>query len=165
MPRVLRAHEAGYYLGWAERTERFARPLRERFPFVCGLGRRFESLVPELLGQPRTVIHGEYYPANILTSDGQIYPVDWESAGAGAGTIDLASLTERWGTAVTHRCSLEYQQARWPRQPPAEFTRWLDVARIYLHLRWLGDRPEWTEKTETWRFTPLRALLRRLGVL
>jgi aminoglycoside phosphotransferase (APT) family kinase protein len=162
----LNRYDAGYYRGWAQRTARFAGPRHEQYPWLSALCGRFEQEAAALLAPTPTVIHGEYYPKNVLWHRGAIYPVDWESAAVASGLIDLASLTEKWPADVAQRCAAEYGQARWPGGTPADFERTLDAARVYLHLRWLGNRPDWTsDEGRTWRFEELHLLGERLGLV
>jgi len=112
-----------------------------------------------------TIIHGEYYPKNVLYRDGIIYPVDWESAAIAAGEIDLACLTDRWPADTVRECERAYQQSRWPDGAPAAFAQRLAAARLYIHLRWLGDRPEWTTRQQYWRFDHLRSVGEQLGLI
>ncbi len=162
----LKVYDADYYLGWARRTSHFAGPLHRRFPWVQRLCEGFGEVVALLTAAPPAVIHGEYYPENILWYDGKICPIDWESAAVAPGEIDLASLTERWAGKTVQRCQHEYLQARWPEGPPTDFERTLAAARLYLNLRWLGDRPEWTtHKADRWRFKQVRAAAEQLGLI
>jgi aminoglycoside phosphotransferase (APT) family kinase protein len=162
----LTRYEAGYYAGWARRTAEFARSLHRHFPWLATLCQAFETSVVELLLPSSTIIHGEYYPRNILWHDRRIYPIDWESAAVGPGEIDLACLTDGWPSHVTTSCEREYRRARWPSGAPTAFARRLDAARMYVHLRWLGDWPPQTlEKGFRWRFDELRRVGRRLGML
>lgn len=46
-----------------------------------------------LAALPRVPIHGEFYPANVLVSDGRVRPLDFETFGLGAGVLDIAALT------------------------------------------------------------------------
>jgi thiamine kinase-like enzyme len=107
------------------------------------------------------VIHGEYYPRNILGRGGRVHPVDWESAAIGAAEIDIAALTEHWPRDVTATCLAAYLDARWPRGAPEGFAERLALARMYLHFRWLGEQPA----RAPWRWSNLRALARRMGLL
>jgi hypothetical protein len=162
----LNRYNAEYYLGWARRTSLFAGHWHQRFPWLATLCECFEELVALLLTAPPVLIHGEYYPKNILFRTGVVYPVDWESATIAAGEIDLASLTEGWPAEIVRQCQLEYQRARWPVGSPADFERTLAAARLYLHFRWLGDRPEWTAPdSHLWRFEELRSAGAQLGVI
>jgi phosphotransferase family enzyme len=163
---VLNTYDTEYYLGWVCRTSLFAGPLHQRFPWLKALCQRSEEFVSILLSPPVTAIHGEYYPRNILFRGGLIYPIDWESAAIAAGEIDLASLTEAWGTEITRQCKLEYQRARWPEGSPTDFEERLTAAQLYFFFRWLGDRPDWTTKeTYLGYFEQLRAAGERLGLI
>lgn len=141
---TLKTYDRDYYLGWARRTALFANCWHRSFPWLTDLCERFETLLDDLVAVPPTVIHGEYYPQNILVRDGVILPVDWESAAIAAGEIDLACLTENWPTDTARACEAEYVRARWPVGAPSNFGYRLDLARLYLFFRWLGDRPERT---------------------
>jgi hypothetical protein len=153
-----------YYRGWASRTARFARVWRAEFPLVSHLCKSLETVLPSLAAQPQTVVHGEYYSHNILFQKGVIRPVDWETAAAAPGEVDLASLTEGWPKSIVGQCEVEYQRARWPKGAPGSFARTIDLARLYVHLRWLGDQLEWTFG-EKWRFREMLVIGKRLGLL
>ncbi len=162
----VRVYDAGYYRGWVERTLRFAGPWHRRLPWLGTVCDRFEAVAAELAAVPLSVIHGEYYPHNVLVQHGRVYPVDWESAAIAAGQIDLASLTEQWPDAVVRRCETAYRRARWPDGTPADFRRGLDAARLYLSFRWLGDRPEWTRHRDARiYFEQIQTAATRLGLL
>jgi hypothetical protein len=162
----LNRYDAEYYVGWARRTSLFAGHWHQRFPCLTTLCERFEELVVLLLKAPPALIHGEYYTSNILFRNGIVYPVDWESAALAAGEIDLASLTEGWPVEVVRECEHEYQRARWPEGSPDDFELTLAAARLYLHFRWLGERPESTAaEYHLWRFEELRSSSERLGVI
>jgi thiamine kinase-like enzyme len=179
--RFLTRYDTEYYLGWARRTSLLAGHLRQRFPWLTTLCRRFEDVVPLLLDSPPTVIHGEYYPKNILFGGETVYPVDWESAAVAAGEIDLAALTENWGAEIGRQCELEYQQVRWPKGSPVNFEERLCAAQIYLQFRWLchenrdiftgkgtgGERSDWSPeaKGNLCRLDQLRSLGERLGLI
>jgi aminoglycoside phosphotransferase (APT) family kinase protein len=162
---VLRVYDTAYYLGWGHRTLQFADHVPQRFPWLATLYARAEEFAALLMETPPCIIHGEYYPKNVLYSDAAIYPVDWESAAIAAGEIDLACLTDRWPSDIVRQCELEYQRARWPHGSPTAFERRLAAARLYVHFRWLGDRPEWTTHKHYWRFEHLRSAGEQLGLI
>ena len=172
-PRVSKAalsflnrYDSEYYLGWVRRTSLFAGSLHQHFPWLTALSGRFEECIDILLSAPPTVIHGEYYPHNVLVSDGVIYPLDWESAAIASGEIDLATLTEAWGPEIMRQCELKYQQARWGVTTAPEFSRRLAAARLYLCFRWLGDQPDWTVgEGGRCYFEQLHSLGEELGLL
>ena len=161
----LNTYDSAYYQGWARRTSLFAGPVQQRFPWLTTLCERSQVAISLLLAPPVTIIHGEYYPKNVLYRAGIIYPVDWESAAIAAGEIDLACLTDRWPAETVRECESAYQQARWPDGAPAAFAQRLAAARLYMHFRWLGDRPEWTTHQQYWRFKYLRAVGEQLGLI
>jgi hypothetical protein len=132
-----------YFAGWARRTLEYARPIMDRYPWLPGVAERFLDVIPTLLQGSPTVVHGEFYPHNIVVRSDVPYPVDWASAAIGRGEIDLASLTDGWGhDALIEECEEEYAKARWPDGPPTDYQQVLALARVYWPLRWLGDKPE-----------------------
>ena len=133
---------------------------------MAPVSERLDACVAPLLTAPRTLIHGEYTPHNVLFRDGSIYPVDWESAAIAAGAIDLAGLTDRWPADVVRACEFEYERARWPDGAPAQFNQELAAARLYWQSRWLGQRPDWTTDEEClWRFDELRSAAETMGLV
>jgi aminoglycoside phosphotransferase (APT) family kinase protein len=160
---ALKRYDIEYYSGWARRTIEFAGEL-DAGPWLSVFCERFEQVADELVRSPLTVVHGEFYPANVLVSNGVVYPVDWESAAIATGEIDLVTLTEGWPEEVVHECIEKYATARWPGGRPQNFARALDCARAYVHLRWLGDRPYWTASS-AYRLPELREIGERLGLI
>jgi aminoglycoside/choline kinase family phosphotransferase len=162
----LLSYDKKYFLGWAHRASHFAGPLHLRFPWLDSLCKSFEEFTEFLLSCRHTVIHGEFYPKNILVRDGGVYPVDWESAAVGAGEIDLAALTDGWAEKVTEKCELAYCQARWPGDAPQDFAQRLGAARVYLSFRWLSDNDEERrEEGSLWRFEQLYDVGKRWGMI
>jgi len=166
----LKRYDAAYYLGWPRRTALFARRLHRRFPWLAALCDRAEVCLGPLFDAPATIIHGEYYPHNVMYDrrQGAVLPVDWESAAIGPAEIDLASLTERWPAQTVRDCTKEYLRIRRPEglteiaTPPSR----MDAARTYLHFRWLGEDPRRAASPERrWRFEELRRSGERLGLL
>jgi aminoglycoside phosphotransferase (APT) family kinase protein len=162
----LRRYDAAYYLGWVQRTALLDRRLHPGRRWLAALCARGEECVGALLDAPVTVIHGEYYPKNILYDEkAMVWPVDWESAAIAPGEIDLASLTERWPEQTVRHCIAEYQRIR-PGHPRGSFGPRLDAARIYLLLRWLGEHRALTANPDTvWRLDQLRQSGERLGLI
>jgi thiamine kinase-like enzyme len=155
-----------FYIGWVRRTIEFLALLDIDEPWLIHL---CEGSIPLLVGfaeQTPTVIHGEYYPMNILVrDDSDLFPIDWESAAIAVGEIDLASLTEDWSEDVVRLCQEAYVQARWPSGAPDDYPKRLDVARLYLHFRWLCDRVEWTRASLKPQYlSELRSIGERLGL-
>jgi Phosphotransferase enzyme family len=185
LPDTISEYTAEYYRGWSRRTQQFARDSQVSRPWLESLCLKFDDTAPLILGKTLTVIHGEFYPRNILYRDDNIYPVDWESAAIAAGEIDLVTMTDCWPEEVFQDCTLEYRQARWPTGAPPDFDETLTWARLYLQLRWLGDcgRAGWwcanCQKTQPhphqpglaldqdslWRFEQLQDMGERLRLI
>jgi Phosphotransferase enzyme family len=159
----LKTYDLEYYLGWVRRTSEFTDSLRQRFPWLATVYTAAKEVLATLVSPQATIIHGEYYPHNILYQRGHVFPVDWESAAVADGLIDLASLIQEWDEDTVRRCELEYQRVRWPDGSPPDFERRLNAARLYLHFRWLGDRPEWSTREHS--FVQLKLLCSEMGIL
>ena len=159
-------YDAAYYVQWARQTLASTAHLHESYawlPIVC---QRFEELADHLLAQPPTVIHGDYYCDNTLFREGLVYPIDWGCAAIAAGELDLAMLTFNWPEDTARHCELEYQRARWPTGPPAEFVRTLNAARLFLCFRALWEKPDWVNSERPpRRFELLRSMSARAGLI
>jgi len=155
-PVWMKSYTRQYYMGWVRRTLKSSSSLPRKFPWVEAVCRSASDLLAPLLDQPLSIVHGEYYPHNVLYHRGRVYPVDWESAARAAGEIDIAALTEDWSAKMTRSCIAAYLRERWPEGVPAGFTRRFLAARLYLCFRWLGDHEDWS------RYSGLSASLRRL---
>ena len=161
----LRVYDLAYFRRWAARTRSMAAPLADAYPWLGALCDAFADVFASRLLEHVTVIHGEYYPRNVLVREETVLPVDWESAAIAAGEIDLATLIEEWPREVADACAQAYCRARWPAGQGSGFADRWTAARLYLHLRWLGDRPEWTlSPGYRWRFERLDAFARQLGI-
>jgi hypothetical protein len=166
----LSRYDERYFAPWAERADALVGDTgRRRFAWWPCLNLRFRECVELLLEAPTTIIHGEFYPSNVLRVGDAIRPVDWESAAVGAGEIDLASLIEGWPEKLSHECVENYRVIRWPQGAPPSFERALDAARVYLALRWLGDETlpdnKNAKRREKAHYDELDRAARRLGMI
>jgi len=94
--------------------------------------------------------------------------MDWESAAFDAGEIDLASLTEEtgWPRKLVRQGERAYQHPRWREVAAAQFNQTLEAARVYLRLRWLGERQgKAVSEKNLWRYHHLRAAANTLGLI
>ena len=132
-------YDASYYRGFVDRVVEFSKGRHRRYPWLIPVCDRADEFIGQLLATQPTMIHGEFYPGNILYGKGRICPVDWESAAVGPGELDLASLTEGWSARLVAGCEREYAAARWPGGAPTAFRRTFAAARLYWAFRWLGD--------------------------
>lgn len=116
------------------------------------------GVLVEALGRDHTIIHGEFYPANVLIDGDEVVPVDFESAAIGAGEIDLAALITGWTEGQRTRAVDEYCTSRWPGGAPASFHRTMAAAELYLALRHMVDHAE-PDIFSTWWPSSVRAAL------
>jgi hypothetical protein len=142
----IKRYDAGYYQGFVNRVIEFSKGRRRRYPWLTSVCGRADEFISQLLSVPPTIIHGEFYPGNILYGEARLCPVDWESAAIAPGELDLASLTEGWPPELTGEWEREYATERWPEGAPVEFQRTLAAARLYWAFRWLGASPESVQK-------------------
>lgn len=164
-PDFLDSFEEHYFTGWGHRTVALMEQVATVPGWLPGLAARATEWAAELAGGPRTAIHGEYYMHNILHHDGVVYPIDWETAAWGIGEIDLATLTEGVEPDIAAACIDSYLRARWPNADADGWERRLGLARIYLHLRWLGEDPRPTARQHEWRIPRLQAEAAGLGLI
>ncbi|NND04611.1 MAG: phosphotransferase [Acidimicrobiia bacterium] len=161
---TLMRYDSDYYRGWPERARVLARPFRSRFPGFEESCAAFGESIDTLLSLAPTLIHGKFYPKEVLVAGGAIYPVDWESAAMAPGVIDLAMFIDGWGPTAEPWIDA-YCEARWAREIPNGFESALRAARLYVHMRWLGDFDELTSQqaVNPWRFEEVRKLVGQMG--
>ena len=156
-PRSLLHYGPDLYRTWIERARRFAE--RTSTPWsdgtraaVMDLSTRYEPVVERLAALPVTVVHGEFYPSNVLVQHPEaavrIAPIDWEIAGIGPGLLDLAALTiGKWTPAQRDALAQAYREAAAAGPAadtiPADFDAALDHCRLHLAVQALGWDPEW----------------------
>lgn len=112
----------------------------------------YETAVDILASRPRTVLHGELYPSNLMVERTghtvAIRPVDWEWTAIGPAELDLAALTagdwpDRDRSALL-RAYREEAGVRSSDPDAGEHERALRAARLVLAVQWLGWAEEWT---------------------
>jgi Ser/Thr protein kinase RdoA (MazF antagonist) len=155
----LLVYDEAFYWRWLERAQQFAagRPAVRRV--IDRIARRYPPIVRRLASLPRTLIHGELYPCNILIRrtgrQVRVCPIDWEMAALGPGLMDLASLTTGWhqrqqrALIRAYRAAAPDAAARSARIPH-DFWVDLECCRLHLAVRMLG----WSE---TWAPPPQHA--------
>ncbi|HWI09321.1 MAG TPA: aminoglycoside phosphotransferase family protein [Solirubrobacteraceae bacterium] len=121
-----------------------------------GVADIWERVVARLTAWPRSIVHGDFYPSNILVqrraaATPRIRPVDWELAGTGPGLLDLAALTAgSWSAAERERLTLTYGRALPAalRPAPADLLDALAHCRLFVAVQWLGWSRDWTAPPE-----------------
>ena len=115
----------------------------------------YDGVAGALAGLPRTFVHGELYPSNVLVVQGsppRICPVDWEMAGIGPGLIDLAALVGGWDEPQRRRLIAAYlggsREAPGGGSTPEALEADLARCRLHLALQWLGWSADWRPPPE-----------------
>jgi len=180
LPQVLLRHDAAYCTRWISRAERFvsrgqnssANGLASQFK---RLAKRYSRVVDYLLALPQTLIHGEFYPSNVIVrrhnSASPICPIDWEVAALGPALIDLAALASgtwekdaRVELVAAYREELEVFTRHLPSM--AELLEAVDYCQLYLSVQWLGWAADWSppeNHEQDWLRESIR-LSQRLGL-
>jgi hypothetical protein len=143
-------YDGDFYRLWLDRAEEISGDLG----LPAGL---YDDVVERLLALPQVLIHGDFYPSNILVADERICPVDWELGAAGPALVDLAALTTGWPEEDQEAIAAAYGEVS---------SQALDCCRLYLAVRWLGWSKDWTppaEHTTDWR-REARLVAERLAV-
>jgi aminoglycoside phosphotransferase (APT) family kinase protein len=164
-PQLIQYNQA-FLRTWAERADRF---LGQRTTHLSpSVQKRFARLIANydrvtegILALPKSLIHGEFYPSNVLVRREQPTPaesaalksricvVDWEMAGIGPGLIDLAALTSgKWSDEAKRGMVMAYRAAMEPNRgwPPnlIELTRAVELCQLHLAMQWLGWAESWS---------------------
>ena len=141
-------YDEDFYWRWLDRAQSFARRRLATRRILDRIARSYRFVIKRLSDLPRTLIHGEFYPCNVLIcADGRavrVCPVDWEMAALAPGLMDLACLTTGWsarkqralarayaGTALDSDCNTENGLVD------------LDCCRLHLAIKMLGWSANW----------------------
>jgi hypothetical protein len=143
-------YDRDFYRLWLSRAETISGDL--------GLvAQIYNDVVERLLALPQALIHGDFYPSNVLVADARICPVDWELAAVGPPLVDLAALTTGWPEEDQKAIVGAYGDVS---------SEALDCCRLHLAVRWLGWSVDWTpppEHAKDWR-REAHAVAERLAV-
>jgi hypothetical protein len=155
-----------YYTEWVKRTKIYSKGLQDKHPWIQSLISGWKEIEKTLLTPPYTVIHGEFYPHNILFWRDSIRPVDWETTAIAIGEIDLSTLTEKWSNKTIEKCIKTYKASRWLNETPNNFQEKMNSAQLYQQFRWLGEREDWTTSPKIRRrLERTRIIGEKLGLL
>jgi Ser/Thr protein kinase RdoA (MazF antagonist) len=150
-------HSLSWYRSWCERARAaLARSTDPRASTLQDALARYGEAIAPLTALPRTFIHGELYPSNVLVvrddRPPRVCPIDWEMAAIGPGLIDLAALVGGWDPPERERLVAAYLSgspegdARHP--APQALSAELARCRLHLALQWLGWSPDWRPPPE-----------------
>ena len=127
------------------------------------------------LALPSTLIHGEFYPSNVVMratrSGRQICPLDWELAAKAPGLIDVAALTiGDWTVEKKKTMIAAYRDALEPDNgwPPSlrDLVEAVEFCQLHLSVQLLGWASDWDppeRHAQNWLREALR-LAKRLSV-
>jgi aminoglycoside phosphotransferase (APT) family kinase protein len=146
-------YDARHLWRWMDRAlERTAGSSAEAH--VQRLAARYGATVDRITAVPSTIIHGEFYPVNIVVSEtggkvGRVCAVDWETTGIGPGWLDVAALTSgAWSAEERARVVAAYLGATLDRRPDdqelATVIETVEHCRIHLCVQWIGWSPGWS---------------------
>jgi Phosphotransferase enzyme family len=146
VPQLLE-HDVSYYQTW----------LRRAFSFRGGaLGpveRCYNDAITYLLSLPRTLIHGEFYPSNILVqkrgTNTRICPIDWEMAAVASGILDVAALASgNWSRSQRLCMAKAWYDALPEKLRPPDLVTAFDCAQLQIAVQWLGWSDQWRPPRE-----------------
>jgi hypothetical protein len=122
-----------------------------RLSELCRIIAHYGTVIDALVSGPHTLVHGEFYPSNVLVDragdEVQVWPVDWEMAATGPPWLDLAALVEGWDAAGQARLVAAYHEALTAGLDDGptidEVRSGLDCCRLHLTLQWIGWARDW----------------------
>jgi Ser/Thr protein kinase RdoA (MazF antagonist) len=143
-------HDAVLYRRWPRRARANLRShppaVRRRFEVIVD---RFDRVVDRLLAEPTTLLHGDFYPSNVIIEEKPsgpvVRPIDWDLAGIGPGVYDLAALVAgRWTEAERRALAEAFRDGG----RDDSFFELLNHARLLVAVQWLGWAAGWTPPTD-----------------
>jgi hypothetical protein len=153
LPSLTRV-DGGWLTRWASRAVRFVRGAApaDRVRVLRRVAREYDRVADGVLAWPAALIHGDYFPANILVArdaraGGRVCPVDWESAAVGPGLLDLAAVTAGgWTEGERSNLAAAYYDAlpRRDRPNPLAFREAFRWCRLHLAVQRLGWAAGWS---------------------
>jgi len=129
------------FRSWIERAAEVALERAETAVVVRKVERRLSELAESMAGAPQSLIHGQYFAANVLVEGHEqrvrVRTVDWETAGRGPGVLDLAALVCGWDEVGRRELISAYGDAR-GLVGTEQLTELVDIASVALAVQWLG---------------------------
>lgn len=159
----LAQYDENFYLRWLDRAEHNINCRKTNATasdVACELAgdvvAECRGTIAELLALPVTLLHGEFFPSNILVRpiagvDG-ICPIDWETAAIGPGQFDLVQLTSgNWSAEDRKAIEESYVDAAIAAGAMLERPAWdntLRLCRLHNAMRWLAWSKDWIPPAE-----------------
>jgi aminoglycoside/choline kinase family phosphotransferase len=143
----LAEHSSDWYYTIARLARESARSAGQRrldrFDRLMG---GFDAVVQVLVSEPRTLVHGDVLADNLMVSpEGRIRPIDWESAAIGLPAWDVGRLIAGWDVDRPAMIAAYLEElAKYSACPPThgEFVRtirYCDVAHALGYLAWFVE--------------------------
>jgi hypothetical protein len=166
-------YDRGYLERWIGRARQVSGGTAATDRQIETLAQSYDALIDRLAALPVTLIHGEFYPSNILVRDTptgpSVSPVDWEMAAVGPALLDLAAFTSGgWSDQKVIALARAYYDVAGPAFKLSSFDEFmtaLDGCRLFLAVQWLGWSTDWQPPPEhdyDW-LTAALSLAKRLG--
>jgi aminoglycoside phosphotransferase (APT) family kinase protein len=153
-------HSKAYHRRWLARAvsaalenARASDAARKKLARLRALASAHERATEAVLAAGLSLIHGEFYPSNVLIEQSgatfAVHPVDWEMAAIGPPLLDLAALMSgRWSSDDRMEMAAAYREGvrSAGAHCPALRGLLLGVAacRLLLAVQWLGWAADWT---------------------
>lgn len=156
-------HDEEFYTRWMQRAQEFVRQRDKSLEHgatrtIDRIAQNYGAIVERLLRLPRTIIHGEFYPSNVLLENPgadtmRVCAVDWEMAAHGPGLIDLAAMISgSWTVEQREAMARSYYSAladdvrdKWPFE---RFQSDLLCCRLHQAVQFLGWSRDWNAPPE-----------------
>ena len=145
--RLIDCHRTWYRI-WMDRALRFFGAdgpswSRHDGKALSWLAERYDAVIDHLLALPSTLIHGEFYPTNVIMMGAadsfSPCPIDWETASVGPGVLDLAALTAgEWREQDRRDMTAAYLAGSGARLTLDQLSESAQYAHIQLAVYWLG---------------------------
>jgi hypothetical protein len=144
-------HDSEHHRAWMRRALA-ATNQKLRLARLRALGPVHERAILYALSMGEKLIHGEFYPSNILVdlrgTTCRVHALDWEMAALGPQLLDLAALLSGpWSPDDRHAMAAAYRDAARTAGatlvPLDEFQRGLSACRLLLAVQWLGWARDW----------------------
>jgi predicted glycoside hydrolase/deacetylase ChbG (UPF0249 family)/aminoglycoside phosphotransferase (APT) family kinase protein len=172
-------YDRAFYERWLHRFKSLAERVENKdsglFQRVAGF---YDRAIDQLLQLPTTLIHGEFYPSNVLVQDAagnsrRICPIDWETAAIGPPAIDLAALVAGdWSDSARDRMVSAYadEMTRLDARPllTSDFATTLDLCRLHQAVQWVAWSESWQpppDQSRDWLGEASRLIDTRLSSL
>jgi hypothetical protein len=143
-------YDRNWYTEWMTRALRFLAcddrsSARDGRSALRWLADRYDKVIDRLMSLPTGIIHGEFYPSNVIVTnaldESLVCPVDWEMAAVAPRIVDLAALTSGgWRVEDRREMVAAYLAASGSSAGATlhQVAQSVEYAQIHLAVQWLG---------------------------